>query len=56
MLHLVEGTYTYETQAGEGMPKYIVDKIDVTRAAVSKPKKYTIPPSSVYRTILAVLP
>ena len=30
------------------MSKHIVDRIDVTRAALSKPKKYTIP-SDVYR-------
>jgi hypothetical protein len=45
-----------ETQASYWMNEnnYIVDSIDVTRAALSKPKKYTIPPDA-YRSILAVL-
>ena len=49
----------YETQALYWMNEdetnqYIVDRIDVTRAVLSKPKKYIVP-SDVYRTILAVL-
>ena len=49
----------YETQASYWMNEdetnqYIVDRIDVTRAVLSKPKKCIVP-SDVYRTILAVL-
>jgi len=50
---------THETQASYWMKEdetnqYIVDRIDVARAASRSPKKYTVP-QDAYQTILAVL-